>query len=109
MPFCRSGSGLVAPVRARGLAGRGLIGACTSVRRDLIGRILCVPTGVCCRGDWEWQRNSRRGKRGRGCYKVVHTDNKYSDNENAGDAGDAGNGRDDGDNRDDGDDEDDKN
>ena len=42
-----------APVRARGLAGRGLIGARTSVRRDLIGRIPCVPTGVCCRGDWE--------------------------------------------------------
>jgi hypothetical protein len=73
VPFCRSGSGLVAPVRARGLAGRGLIGARTSVRRDLIGRILCVPTGVCCRGDWEWQRNSRQGKRGRGYYKVVHT------------------------------------
>jgi hypothetical protein len=38
----------------------------------------------------------------------TYEDNKYSDNENAGDAGDAGNGRDDGDNRDDGDDEDDK-
>jgi hypothetical protein len=53
VPFCRSGSGLVAPVRARGLAGRGSIGARTSVRRDLIGRIPGVPTGVCCRGDWE--------------------------------------------------------
>ena len=60
-------------MRARGLAGRGSIGARTLVRRDLIGRILCVPTGVCCRGDWEWQRNSRQGKRGRDYYKVVHT------------------------------------
>jgi hypothetical protein len=40
-------------VRARGQAGRGSIGARTSVRRDLIGRIPDVPTGVCCQGDWE--------------------------------------------------------
>ena len=50
---CCSGSGLVAPVRARGLAGRGSIGARTSVRRDLIGRIPDVLTGSCCWGDWE--------------------------------------------------------
>jgi hypothetical protein len=46
VPFCRSGSGLVAPVRARGLAGRGSIGVRTSVRRGLIGRIPDIPTGV---------------------------------------------------------------
>ena len=46
MPSCRSGSGLVAPVRVCGLASRGSIGVRTSVRRDLIGRIPDVPTGV---------------------------------------------------------------
>jgi hypothetical protein len=46
VPSCCSGSGLVAPVRARGLASRGSIGARTSVCHDLIGRISDVPTGV---------------------------------------------------------------
>jgi hypothetical protein len=50
-PSSYSGSGLVVLVRARGLASRGPIGARTSVRRNLIGRIPGVPTGVCYWGD----------------------------------------------------------
>ena len=52
-PSSYSGSGLVAPVHARGLASRGLIGTRTLVRRNLIGRIPGVLTGVCYWGDQE--------------------------------------------------------